>query len=1197
MTRAFKVNISAPSIIKDGGTSSQYLMADGSVKTGSTTESMNYAQTLGTKQTAISASGVTIVSVNITTGGNPVQVTVTGDAENSTAGGWIKLQLYRDSTAIGKIIHVESSAGSENIPYALNVIDSPAAGTYTYSLKTASTAAAGNFNFGETDGPVINAIELNTILPSVNLSLSGALTANSIIKSGGTSSQYLMADGSVTTGGGTTTNALTIGTGLSGTSFNGSSAVTIANTGVLSINGSTGAITNVAKTDSANTFTANQIITPSTSVTGLTINAAANSKGLIVKSNATGSGNIQEWQNSSATPLITLNSSGKMYTDGSVISAIDMYSEAGNNHISLGLPTDTWADKLRFRNGTYESSTDGSTSWTAGTFQREVIDGRNDSVVSLTTANKGHRWTWNAADISWSTIKFVRITTTYSSPSTTFDLLVQSSADGTTWTSRGTWTAQSSYMIKKLYAISDISGDPYIRVTITNNAMTAGIPLANIEALSIRPGDQGGSVSGVEENLPLSWNSSKTVTFQPIVASGSAIIAKGFVSQSGSIQEWQSSDGTSLAKISSAGAIYGFNGTYSTFFASSTNPTTGTYLGISTNTARMIGQSDVVTFQVRGASGQTASIQEWQNNANGILAKIDSSGNLTAASIIKTGGTSSQFLKADGSVDSSTYLTTGTASSTYLPLTGGTVSSDLTVTGNFTVNGTTTNLNSTNLVIEDKNIIIADVATPTDTTADGAGITIKGATDKTFTWIQSTGYLTSNVGIEATSFVKTSGTSSQFLKADGTVDSSTYLITTGSGTGLTGVALLASSNTFTLDQSINGLTIGKGPNSRAYNTAFGLGALFSQPAGIGNGHTAIGYNALYSSANAIGNTAVGWNALYKNTSGYDNTAIGDQALYSAVGGYNTGIGSYALGTASTSNLTFGTITGGSGYVDGTYTNVALTKISGTTPLYFPRTTIVVSGGSVISVTVTGTGNLAGIGMDTTTVFSANSSSLGGAVPTSVFSVPVTSVLTATNNTALGYFAGNAVYGGSGNVFLGYSAGSNENGSNKLYIANSNTDNPLIKGDFSAATLNINGALTATSVAKSGGTSSQFLMADGSTSSTTSLDIIPLDDISNEINGQNSRFLPKYQGQKITINNPLRLLVTINGIIQTVGFTDNTWQSFLPKDGFVVDNDGYIAFSEVPPLGSSFHGRLMAGSDTTSRTTTYPFRASDILLGE
>lgn len=39
MTRSFKVNISAPSIIKDGGTSSQFLMADGSIRSGQVTVS------------------------------------------------------------------------------------------------------------------------------------------------------------------------------------------------------------------------------------------------------------------------------------------------------------------------------------------------------------------------------------------------------------------------------------------------------------------------------------------------------------------------------------------------------------------------------------------------------------------------------------------------------------------------------------------------------------------------------------------------------------------------------------------------------------------------------------------------------------------------------------------------------------------------------------------------------------------------------------------------------------------------------------------------------------------------------------------------------------------------------------------------------------------------------------------------------
>jgi len=122
---------------------------------------MNYAQTQATKQSGISADGVTIVSTSITTSGYPVQVMVTGDAENSAVGAWVKLQLYRGSTAIGKIIHVEGSAGSENIPYALTVIDAPSAGTYTYALKTASAVAGGTYNFGETDGPVLTAIELS----------------------------------------------------------------------------------------------------------------------------------------------------------------------------------------------------------------------------------------------------------------------------------------------------------------------------------------------------------------------------------------------------------------------------------------------------------------------------------------------------------------------------------------------------------------------------------------------------------------------------------------------------------------------------------------------------------------------------------------------------------------------------------------------------------------------------------------------------------------------------------------------------------------------------------------------------------------------------------------------------------------------------------------------------------------------------
>ena len=64
-----------------------------------------------------------------------------------------------------------------------------------------------------------------------------------------------------------------------------------------------------------------------------------------------------------------------------------------------------------------------------------------------------------------------------------------------------------------------------------------------------------------------------------------------------------------------------------------------------------------------------------------------------------------------------------------------TIGNTLTITGDLIVNGNTTTLNTATLVVEDKNIVLANVATPTNTTANGAGITVLGATDKTINWV------------------------------------------------------------------------------------------------------------------------------------------------------------------------------------------------------------------------------------------------------------------------------------------------------------------------------------------------------------------------------------------------------------------------------------------------------------------------------
>lgn len=73
-----------------------------------------------------------------------------------------------------------------------------------------------------------------------------------------------------------------------------------------------------------------------------------------------------------------------------------------------------------------------------------------------------------------------------------------------------------------------------------------------------------------------------------------------------------------------------------------------------------------------------------------------------------------------------------------------TTSSNVIIGGNLTVNGTTTTINSVTIAVNDRNLELGSVTSPTDSTADGAGITVKGLADKTLNWYLSTGAWTSS---------------------------------------------------------------------------------------------------------------------------------------------------------------------------------------------------------------------------------------------------------------------------------------------------------------------------------------------------------------------------------------------------------------------------------------------------------------------
>jgi hypothetical protein len=116
------------------------------------------------------------------------------------------------------------------------------------------------------------------------------------------------------------------------------------------------------------------------------------------------------------------------------------------------------------------------------------------------------------------------------------------------------------------------------------------------------------------------------------------------------------------------------------------------------------GSGDTFTIGHTSGSGIALNITKNGNGEGLYINKASGSGNaatiigtLNATTLVKSGGTASQFLKADGSVDSSTYLTTSAASSTYLPLAGGTLTGALNGTSATFNNGIT--LNKDNVTI------------------------------------------------------------------------------------------------------------------------------------------------------------------------------------------------------------------------------------------------------------------------------------------------------------------------------------------------------------------------------------------------------------------------------------------------------------------------------------------------------------------
>tara|TARA_R100000951_G_scaffold33758_1_gene28569 strand:+ start:2155 stop:4227 length:2073 start_codon:yes stop_codon:yes gene_type:complete len=149
------------------------------------------------------------------------------------------------------------------------------------------------------------------------------------------------------------------------------------------------------------------------------------------------------------------------------------------------------------------------------------------------------------------------------------------------------------------------------------------------------------------------------------------------------------------------------------------------------------------------AADSTIDLNGGAITVDGTTLSIDSTDTTNLTMTANSGSAKALTIDAANSGVGAASISIGTTQGTAITIGNATASEvtigdNLTVNGDLIVTGSVDTLSSTTIVVEDKNLDLGSVATPTDTTANGGGITLKGASDKSILWDSTNSNWTSN---------------------------------------------------------------------------------------------------------------------------------------------------------------------------------------------------------------------------------------------------------------------------------------------------------------------------------------------------------------------------------------------------------------------------------------------------------------------
>ena len=418
--------------------------------------------------------------------------------------------------------------------------------------------------------------------------------------------------------------------------------------------------------------------------------------------------------------------------------------------------------------------------------------------------------------------------------------------------------------------------------------------------------------------------------------SGKTITLGGNLTTSGAFATTLTSTANTSVTLPTTGTLATLAGTETFTNKTLTSPTlttpsfssivnTGT-LTLPTSTDTLVGRvtTDTLTNKTIAAGSNTISGLTNSNlsgtagitNAN--LANSSVTIGSTAISLGASSTTIAGLTSIDATTGSTSFFATPTAPALFaagtavtIGATTGTttVRNGLVVTGDLTVNGTTTTLNTTTLTVDDILIELGQIASPTDVTAAGGGLILKGATDKSITWSAANGWTSTedhNVAsgkiyrINGTSVLSAttlgSGVTASSLTSVGTITSGTWSASFGAVSGANLTSLTAGNLTGTIPSAVLGnSTHFIGTTSIALNRASGSQAL--------TGITSIdGSAATLTTARAI--NGVSFNGSAAITVPVNTTQKSDSVAYQIPFVTSVTAGNQDLFTDSAANITY-----------------------------------------------------------------------------------------------------------------------------------------------------------------------------------------------------------------------------------------------------------------------------------------------------